>query len=90
MFQHFQAEKAKVIQTLLFVSGLTTLFQSFFGTRLPVIAAASYAYIIPITSIISSNRFTDYTDPFEVSLRINIIINFTTYIVLIKTCLIIK
>ncbi|AAB60909.1 Similar to Zea mays permease 1 (gb/U43034) [Arabidopsis thaliana] len=61
----FYAEKVKVIQTLLFVSGLTTLFQSFFGTRLPVIAVASYAYIIPITSIIYSTRFTYYTDPFE-------------------------
>ncbi|KAJ4877595.1 putative nucleobase-ascorbate transporter 10 [Raphanus sativus] len=50
---------------MLFVSGLTTLLQSFFGTRLPVIAAPSYAYIIPITSIISSTRFTYYTDPFE-------------------------
>ncbi|KAJ0253207.1 hypothetical protein HA466_0122710 [Hirschfeldia incana] len=59
------AEKARVIQTMLFVSGLTTLFQSFFGTRLPVIAAPSYAYIIPITSIISSTRFTHYIDPFE-------------------------
>ncbi|ESQ32080.1 hypothetical protein EUTSA_v10005426mg [Eutrema salsugineum] len=59
------AEKGRVIQTLLFVSGLTTLFQSFFGTRLPVIAAASYAYIIPVTTIISSTRFTYYTDPFE-------------------------
>ncbi|RID43696.1 hypothetical protein BRARA_I00543 [Brassica rapa] len=59
------AEKARVIQTMLFVSGLTTLFQSFFGTRLPVIAAPSYAYIIPITSIISSTRFAYYTDPFE-------------------------
>ncbi|KAJ0106654.1 hypothetical protein Patl1_17982 [Pistacia atlantica] len=28
-------EKAKVIQTLLFVAGLNTLLQSFFGTRLP-------------------------------------------------------
>ncbi|KAL0856263.1 hypothetical protein Bca101_061416 [Brassica carinata] len=59
------AEKARVIQTMLFVSGFTTLFQSFFGTRLPVIAAPSYAYIIPISSIISSTRFTYYTDPFE-------------------------
>ncbi|WZZ01200.1 hypothetical protein YC2023_073528 [Brassica napus] len=59
------AEKARVIQTMLFVSGLTTLLHSFFGTRLPVIAAASYAYIIPITSIISSSRFTHYIDPFE-------------------------
>ncbi|XP_013596946.1 PREDICTED: putative nucleobase-ascorbate transporter 9 [Brassica oleracea var. oleracea] len=58
-------EKARVIQTMLFVSGLTTLLHSFFGTRLPVIAAASYAYIIPITSIISSSRFTHYIDPFE-------------------------
>src|SRR5574340_663195 len=28
-------EKAKVIQTLLFVAGLNTLLQSLFGTRLP-------------------------------------------------------
>ncbi|KAL0890671.1 hypothetical protein Bca101_014654 [Brassica carinata] len=64
------AEKARVIQTMLFVSGLTTLLHSFFGTRLPVIAAASYAYIIPITSIISSTRFSHYTDPFERFVRI--------------------
>ncbi|XP_010520648.1 PREDICTED: putative nucleobase-ascorbate transporter 10 [Tarenaya hassleriana] len=58
-------EKARVVQTLLFVSGVSTLFQSFFGTRLPVVAIGSYAYIIPVSSIISASRYRQYTDPFE-------------------------
>ncbi|KAK6123356.1 hypothetical protein DH2020_042894 [Rehmannia glutinosa] len=35
-------EKAQVIQTLLFVAGLNTLLQSWFGTRLPVVIGGSY------------------------------------------------
>ncbi|KAI9126735.1 hypothetical protein K1719_002331 [Acacia pycnantha] len=31
------AEKARVIQSLLFVSGLSTILQSLFGTRLPTV-----------------------------------------------------
>ncbi|KAK9022093.1 hypothetical protein V6N11_002387 [Hibiscus sabdariffa] len=59
------AEKAKVIQTLLFVSGLSTLFQSFLGTRLPIVVVGSYAYLIPVTSIIQASRYSSYTDPYE-------------------------
>ncbi|MBA0730025.1 hypothetical protein Golax_020415 [Gossypium laxum] len=58
-------EKAAVIQNLLFVSGLSTLFQSFFGTRLPIVVVGSYAYLIPVTSIIQASRYTSYSDPYE-------------------------
>lgn len=54
-----------MIQTLLFVSGLSTLFQTLFGTRLPVVVVGSYAYTIPITSIIVANRFSSCPDPYE-------------------------
>ncbi|KAL0545563.1 hypothetical protein IC582_015449 [Cucumis melo] len=56
-------EKAKVIQTLLFVSGLNTLFQSLFGTRLPVVVVGSYAYLIPTISIVLAKRYASLTDP---------------------------
>nr|POE68131.1 putative nucleobase-ascorbate transporter 10 [Quercus suber] len=59
------AEKARVIQTLLFVSGLSTLLQSLFGTRLPSVVVGSYAYIIPTTSIVLARRYNAYVDPHE-------------------------
>ncbi|KAG8493316.1 hypothetical protein CXB51_010690 [Gossypium anomalum] len=58
-------EKAAVIQNLLFVSGLSTLFQSFLGTRLPIVVVGSYAYLIPVTSIIQASRYTSFSDPYE-------------------------
>lgn len=63
-----QAEKAKVIQTLLFVSGLNTLFQSLFGTRLPVVVVGSYAYLVPTISIVLAKRYASLTDPQDVRL----------------------
>ncbi|KAG6747610.1 hypothetical protein POTOM_047498 [Populus tomentosa] len=56
------AEKARVIQTLLFTSGLSTLFQTLFGTRLPSVAVGSYAYMIPTTSIVLASRHTSCLD----------------------------
>ncbi|XP_052190149.1 nucleobase-ascorbate transporter 7-like isoform X2 [Diospyros lotus] len=56
-------EKAKVIQTLLFVSGLSTLLQSLFGTRLPSVIGGSYAYIIPISSILHVKRYQMSPEP---------------------------
>ncbi|KAJ7960027.1 Nucleobase-ascorbate transporter [Quillaja saponaria] len=53
-------EKAQVNNTLLFVAGVNTLFQSFFGTRLPVVMGTSYAYVIPTHSIAMSRRFNKY------------------------------
>ncbi|GAV56594.1 Xan_ur_permease domain-containing protein, partial [Cephalotus follicularis] len=59
------AEKARVIQSLLFVSGLSTLFQSLFGTRLPLVVVGSYAYLVPITSLVLAIRYKSYVDPHE-------------------------
>ncbi|XP_031092325.1 nucleobase-ascorbate transporter 6-like [Ipomoea triloba] len=52
-------EKAKVIQTLLFVAGLNTLLQTFFGTRLPAVIGGSYTFVAPTISIILSGRWDD-------------------------------
>ncbi|MBA0829013.1 hypothetical protein Goarm_013636, partial [Gossypium armourianum] len=60
-----QREKAEVINTLLFVSGLNTLLQTFFGTRLPVVIGGSYVFIIPTVSIALSSRYSFLTDPNE-------------------------
>ncbi|KAL8126988.1 nucleobase-ascorbate transporter 6-like [Apium graveolens] len=57
--------KAKVIQTQLFISGLSTLMQTLFGTRLPSVVGGSYAFMIPITSIIQARRYQRIKDPHE-------------------------
>eukprot|EP01018_Ginkgo_biloba_P015124 Gb_40643 [translate_table: standard] len=56
-------DKARVIQTLLFVAGLNTLLQSLFGTRLPTVVGGSFAFVIPIISIINdpSLRSIEYS-----------------------------
>ncbi|KEH35829.1 nucleobase-ascorbate transporter-like protein [Medicago truncatula] len=58
-------EKAKVIQSTLFVSGLSTFLQSLFGTRLPSVVVGSYTYMIPIMSAVQASRYSSYTDPYE-------------------------
>lgn len=56
-----------MVQTLLFVSGLNTLLQSFFGTRLPAVIGGSYTYLPTTLSIILAGRYNDILDPQEVS-----------------------
>ncbi|KAK2968606.1 hypothetical protein RJ640_005273, partial [Escallonia rubra] len=58
-------EKAKVIQTLLFVAGINTLQQTLFGTRLPAVIGGSYTFVAPTISIILSGRWSD-PDPVAV------------------------
>lgn len=60
-----QEEKAKVIQTSLFVAGLNTLLQTCFGTRLPAVMGDSYTFVAPTISIILSGRWND-PDPISV------------------------
>ncbi|KAK9129705.1 hypothetical protein Sjap_010192 [Stephania japonica] len=62
-------EKARLIQTLLFVTGLNTLLQTHFGTRLPVVMGGSSTYILPIVSIILANRYSMIVDPYLRFLR---------------------
>lgn len=50
-------DKARVIQTLLFMSGINTLLQTLIGTRLPTVMGVSFAFILPVLSIIN-----DYSD----------------------------
>ncbi|XP_011070150.1 putative nucleobase-ascorbate transporter 10 [Sesamum indicum] len=56
-------DKAKVIQTLLFISGVNTLLHSFFGTRLPSVIGGSYAFLIPATSIIHARKYRLMHEP---------------------------
>lgn len=62
-------EKARVVQTILFVAGINTLFQTFFGTRLPVVMGGSYIFVGPTISIILAGRYSNETDPREKFLR---------------------
>ncbi|NP_001105384.2 nucleobase-ascorbate transporter LPE1 [Zea mays] len=59
------AEKAIVIQTILFLSGINTLLQVHFGTRLPAVMSGSYTYIYPAVAIILSPRYALLIDPLE-------------------------
>ncbi|XP_074577850.1 nucleobase-ascorbate transporter 2-like [Curcuma longa] len=58
-------DKARVVQTLLFVTGINTLVQTLFGTRLPTVIGGSYAFVVPIISIIRDSSLTQITDDHE-------------------------
>lgn len=64
-----QAEKARVIETLLFVAGINTLVQTLFGSRLPAVIGGSYTYVATTISIILAGRFSGEPDPVEVLLE---------------------
>lgn len=63
----FQGDKVRVVQTLLFVEGINTLLQTLFGTRLPTVIGGSYAFMVPIISIIHDSSLTRIEDPHLVS-----------------------
>ncbi|KAJ4971363.1 hypothetical protein NE237_004462 [Protea cynaroides] len=46
-----------VVSTVLFVSGVTTLLHSFFGSRLPLVQGPSFVYLAPALAIINSPQF---------------------------------
>ncbi|XP_045801806.1 nucleobase-ascorbate transporter 12-like [Trifolium pratense] len=50
-------ETAAVVSTVLFVSGLTTLLHTVFGSRLPLIQGPSFVYLAPVLAIINSPEF---------------------------------
>ncbi|KAJ6903380.1 nucleobase-ascorbate transporter 7-like [Populus alba x Populus x berolinensis] len=58
-------EKAKMIQTLLFVAGLNTFLQTLFGTRLPAVIGGSYSYLPTTISIVLAGRYSAIVDPVE-------------------------
>ncbi|MQL91158.1 hypothetical protein Taro_023766 [Colocasia esculenta] len=58
-------EKAKLIQTILFVTAINTLLQLYFGTRLPAVITASHTFVLPTLSIIFSRRYSYFLEPHE-------------------------
>ncbi|KAE8700548.1 Nucleobase-ascorbate transporter 2 [Hibiscus syriacus] len=52
----------RVVQTLLFVEGINTLVQTLFGTRLPTVIGGSYAFMVPIISIIHDSSLMSIED----------------------------
>ncbi|KAF6175902.1 hypothetical protein GIB67_003390 [Kingdonia uniflora] len=62
-------DKAKVIQTLLFVAGLNTLAQTLFGTWLPAVIGGSLTFVPATISIIQAARYNDIVEPHEKFLR---------------------
>lgn len=53
------------MQTLLFVTGINTLLQSLFGTRLPTVIGGSYAFVVPIMAIIQDSSLAAIPDDHE-------------------------
>ncbi|GLU04334.1 hypothetical protein SLE2022_214860 [Rubroshorea leprosula] len=65
-------DKAVVIQSLLFMSGINTLLQTLIGSRLPTVMGASFAYVLPVLSIINDTadeNFTSDSARFRVTIR---------------------
>ncbi|KAM7275045.1 hypothetical protein ACFE04_016911 [Oxalis oulophora] len=52
-----QEDTAMVVSTVLFVSGVTTLLHTSFGSRLPLLQGPSFVYLAPALAIINSPEF---------------------------------
>ncbi|KAI5059580.1 hypothetical protein GOP47_0025899 [Adiantum capillus-veneris] len=63
-------DTARVVSTVLMVTGLTSLLHTFFGSRLPLIQGASFVYLAPALAIINSTEFQRIgTDRFKRTMR---------------------
>ncbi|XP_027916635.1 nucleobase-ascorbate transporter 11-like [Vigna unguiculata] len=54
-------DTANVISTMLFLSGVTTILHSYFGTRLPLVQGSSFVYLAPALVIINAEEFRNLT-----------------------------
>jgi len=70
LFVCLQHDKAKVVQTVLFVTGINTILQTLFGTRLPTVIGGSYAFVIPVISVISDPSLVRIADDHTVSIHL--------------------
>lgn len=63
-------DTARVISTVLLVSGLTTLLHTSFGSRLPLVQGSSFVYLAPALVIINSKEFLSLgLDRFKETMR---------------------
>ena len=57
---------ARVVQSVLFVSAINTLLQTYFGARLPVVMGSSFYFLPMLLSIVNRGGIIDTPDPHEV------------------------
>lgn len=65
-------DKARVIQALLFTSGLNTLLQTLLGSRLPTVMGPSFAFLLSVFSVIadfSDSNFDSEHQRFKHTIR---------------------
>ncbi|CAN8284425.1 unnamed protein product [Cochlearia groenlandica] len=65
-------DRARVIQTILFMSGINTLLQTLIGTRLPTVMGVSFAYVLPVLSIVrdyNDGQFSSEKQRFQHTMR---------------------
>ncbi|KAL3527551.1 hypothetical protein ACH5RR_012207 [Cinchona calisaya] len=55
-------DTATIISTMLLVSGITTILNSYFGTRLPLVQGSSFVYLAPALAIMNSREFRNLTE----------------------------
>ncbi|XP_027149101.1 nucleobase-ascorbate transporter 3 [Coffea eugenioides] len=58
-------DKARVIQSMLFMSGINTLLQTLFGSRLPTVMGPSFAYFISVLLAINDFNDSNFTTEHE-------------------------
>jgi xanthine/uracil permease len=47
---------------MLFISGITTILHSYFGTRLPLVQGSSFVYLAPALVIINAQDYRNLTE----------------------------
>lgn len=63
-------DTARVVSTVLLITGLATLMHTFLGSRLPLIQGPSFVYLAPALAIINSTEFQSIaTDRFKRTMR---------------------
>lgn len=55
-------DMATVISTMLFVSGTTTILNSYLGTCLPLVQGSSFVYLAPALAIMNSQEYRNLTE----------------------------
>ncbi|CAL0311846.1 unnamed protein product [Lupinus luteus] len=55
-------DTATVISTMLFLSGITTILHSYFGTRLPLVQGSSFVYLAPALVIMNAQEYRNLTE----------------------------
>jgi len=58
----WQKDTATVISTMLFLSGITTILHSYFGTRLPLVQGSSFVYLAPALVVINAQEYRNLTE----------------------------